>query len=99
MISVVIPVYNERDSLVQLHAELMAVAAKARHDLEIFIVDDGSTDGSWNIIADLAGNDSRLTGISFASNFGRAPLLSPGFRSSNVVRILTLGDDSSVVQH
>src|SRR5260370_4870445 len=93
MISVVIPVYNERDSLVQLHAELMAVAAKARHDLEIFIVDDGSTDGSWSVIADLAGNDSQVTGVRFRRNFGKAAALSAGFRAAKGDRILTLDAD------
>jgi dolichol-phosphate mannosyltransferase len=93
MISVVIPVYNERDSLAQLHAELMAVAAKARLDLEIFFVDDGSTDGSWSVIAELAGNDSRVTGIRFRRNFGKAAALSAGFRAAKGDRILTLDAD------
>jgi len=93
MISVVIPVYNERDSLVQLHAELVAVAAKARLDLEIFFVDDGSTDGSWSVIAELPGNDSRVTGIRFRRNFGKAAALSAGFRAAKGDRILTLDAD------
>src|SRR6266404_9315025 len=93
MISVVIPVYNERESLVQLHAELVAVAAKARLDLEIFFVDDGSTDGSWSVIADLAGNDSRVIGIRFRRNFGKAAALSAGFRAAKGDRILTLDAD------
>src|SRR5258708_25236093 len=93
MISVVIPVYNERDSLVQLHAELMAVAAKARHDLEIFIVDDGSTDGSWSVIAALAGNDSGVTGIRLSRTLGKAAAPAAGFRAAKGDRILTLDAD------
>jgi dolichol-phosphate mannosyltransferase len=93
MISVVIPVYNERDSLVQLHAELMAVASKARLDLEIFFVDDGSTDGSWSVIADLAASDSKVTGVRFRRNFGKAAALSGGFRAAKGDRILTLDAD------
>src|SRR5260370_7062530 len=93
MISVVIPAYNERDSLVQLHAELMAVAAKERLDLEIFFVDDGSTDGSWGIIAYLVANDSKVTGVRFRRNFGKAAALSAGFRAAKGDRILTLDAD------
>ncbi|MFL5244832.1 MAG: glycosyltransferase family 2 protein [Gemmataceae bacterium] len=93
MISVVIPVYNEHDSLAQLHAELMAVAAKARLDMEVFFVDDGSTDGSWDTIADLARNNANVTGLRFRRNFGKAAALSAGFRAANGNRILTLDAD------
>src|SRR5437763_417495 len=93
MISVVIPVYNEHDSLLQLHAELMAVAAKARLDMEIFFVDDGSTDGSWDIAGDLARNNANVTGLRFRRNFGKAAALSAGFRAANGDRILTLDAD------
>ena len=49
MLSIVIPVYNERDSLESLHRELVAVARANHYDLDILFVDDGSTDGSWRI--------------------------------------------------
>lgn len=50
MISVVIPVYNERDSLELLHAEIVAVAGAEKLDVEVIFVDDGSNDGSWEVI-------------------------------------------------
>ena len=53
MISIVIPVYNEKESLAILHEEIAAVATRANLDVEVFFVDDGSRDGSWNAIADI----------------------------------------------
>ncbi len=67
MISVVIPVFNERDSLPALAAEIAAVANAARLDLEILFVDDGSTDGSWQAIAELARRIRRYTASAFAA--------------------------------
>jgi len=78
VISVVIPVYNEKDSLAPLHAEIAEVARRANLDLEAFFVDDGSTDGSWAVIADLAQRDGRVHGIRFRRNFGKAAALSAG---------------------
>ncbi|HEV3238464.1 MAG TPA: glycosyltransferase family 2 protein [Gemmataceae bacterium] len=93
MISVVIPVYNERESLVQLNAELMAIASKARLALEILYVDDGSSDGSWSVIADLAKNNLAVSGIRFRRNFGKAAALAAGFRAVHGERVLTLDAD------
>src|SRR5205823_2395941 len=53
VISVVIPVYNERESLPTLFAEIQTVARNANLDLEVVFVDDGSKDGSWDVISDL----------------------------------------------
>ena len=54
MLSIVIPVYNEVDSLAKLHAELTDVAQAEDYELDVIFVDDGSTDGSWNELARLA---------------------------------------------
>jgi glycosyltransferase involved in cell wall biosynthesis len=93
MISIVIPVYNERDSLLPLHAEIAAVAALARLELELVFVDDGSTDGSWEIIADLARRYASVRGIRLRRNFGKAAALSAGFRAASGQVILTLDGD------
>src|SRR5262245_20076750 len=93
MISVVIPVYNERESLAQLHAELMAIASKARLSLEILYVDDGSNDGSWLVITDLAKNNVAVSGIRFRRNFGKAAALSAGFRAAHGEHVITLDAD------
>jgi glycosyltransferase involved in cell wall biosynthesis len=93
VISVVIPVFNERDSLPALHAEIVGVARSARLDLEIFFVDDGSRDGSWQIIVELARQHAEVQGIRFRRNFGKAAALSAGFRAARGDIILTLDAD------
>jgi glycosyltransferase involved in cell wall biosynthesis len=93
MISVVVPVYNERESLPQLHAEFMAVAAAANLDLEVVFVDDGSSDGSWQTIAELSGKHPWTHGIRFRRNFGKAAALSAGFKAARGEVVLTLDAD------
>jgi dolichol-phosphate mannosyltransferase len=93
VISVVIPVFNERDSLLPLHAEVAAVAGRAGLDLEVLFVDDGSSDGSWEIIAELAGRHPSVHGVRFRRNFGKAAALSAGFRAARGDVILTLDAD------
>ncbi len=93
MISVVVPVYDERDSLPALYAEIGEVARAAQLELEIIFVDDGSTDGSWPIIAELAGEHAEVHGIRFRRNFGKAAALSAGFRAARGDIIFTLDAD------
>jgi glycosyltransferase involved in cell wall biosynthesis len=93
MISVVIPVFNERDSLHPLHAEIAAAAAESRLDLEVVFVDDGSSDESWTLIADLARQHEWVRGIRFRRNFGKAAALSAGFRSARGDLVLTMDAD------
>ena len=62
MLSIVIPVFNEAESLATLHRELSDVAAAEGYDLDIVFVDDGSTDGSWEAIGRLAEADPRVSG-------------------------------------
>ncbi len=93
MISAVIPVYNERESLPQLHAELSAVAAAAGLDLEVVFVDDGSGDGSWAIITELAAKHSWTHGIRFRRNFGKAAALSACFKAARGDVVFTLDAD------
>lgn len=93
MISAVIPVFNEKDSLLALHAELVAVGSQTGLALEIVFVDDGSTDGSWAIIADLAARYDNVRGIRFRRNFGKAAALSAGFQAARGDYVITLDAD------
>ncbi len=93
MISVVVPVYDERDSLPALYAEIAEVARAAQLDLEIIFVDDGSTDGSWPVIAELARGHAEVHGIRFRRNFGKAAALLAGFRAAHGDIIFTLDAD------
>jgi dolichol-phosphate mannosyltransferase len=93
VISVVIPVHNETESLRELHGELAKVAADARLTLEIWFVDDGSTDGSWATIRELAQEHANVHGIRLRRNFGKAAALSAGFRSARGDIVFTLDAD------
>ncbi len=79
MLSIVVPVFNEAESLAALHQELSEVAAAQHYNLDLVFVDDGSTDGSWEQICRLAAADPRVKGLRFRRNFGKAAALSAGF--------------------
>lgn len=93
MLSIVVPVYNEQHSLELLLRELHAVAMRHNYDLDIVFVDDGSTDGSWDIISQLARQDRRVRGIRFRRNFGKAAALSAGFAAARGERVMTMDGD------
>jgi glycosyltransferase involved in cell wall biosynthesis len=93
VISAVIPVYNEKESLLALHAELVAISSQTGLQMEIVFVDDGSTDGSWSLIADLAARYDNVQGIRFRRNFGKAAALSAGFKAAQGEIVLTLDAD------
>lgn len=93
MLSVVIPVYNEAESLVELHGELADIASQQQYDLELVFVDDGSTDGSWAEIERLAKQDPRVQGVRFRRNFGKAAALRAGFQAARGEIVLTIDAD------
>lgn len=93
MLSVIIPILDEAASLPQLLRELDSVARTEKFDLQMILVDDGSTDGTWSEICRAATNDGRILGIRFRRNFGKAAALSAGFRAAEGDRIITLDGD------
>ncbi len=93
-ISIVIPVHNEKDSLAALHAELAVVFADGAHGpAEFLFVDDGSRDGSWQVLADLARTDPRVGAIRFRRNFGKAAALVAGFQAARGDFVFTMDGD------
>jgi len=93
-ISVLVPVFNEAESLPELHAELVrALESLGRRPWEILYVDDGSRDGSDAVIADLAARDPRVRGVSFRRNFGKSAALSVGFRMADSDWVATIDAD------
>ena len=91
-ISAVVPVYNETDSLHQLHQELAAILPDAgRH--EIIYIDDGSSDGSGTVLKEIADGDSRVQVISFYRNYGKAAALAAGFEAAAGDVVVTLDSD------
>src|SRR5687768_17262070 len=93
MISIVVPVYNEKDSLAVLHEEIRASMAKIGMQFEVIFVDDGSRDGSWEIITELAQQHPSVRGLRFRRNFGKAAALSAGFSHAKGDPILTMDAD------
>jgi glycosyltransferase involved in cell wall biosynthesis len=93
MITVVVPVFDERESLQTLYGEIVDTATRNQLDVEVLFVDDGSADGSWAVIADLARKDNRVLGIRLRRNFGKAAALTAGFRAARGEIIVTLDAD------
>src|SRR5689334_17066736 len=93
MLSIVIPVRDERESLAPLYREIREVAEAQGYDLEIIFIDDGSSDGSWSAIRQLALDDARVQGIRFRRNFGKAAALSAGFVAAQGDVVMTLDAD------
>lgn len=92
-ITAVIPVFNERGTLGQLHAELSEQLVNQARDHEIIFVDDGSTDGSTEVIEQLALADPRTSVIRFRSNRGKADALNAGFEAAKGEIVVTLDAD------
>ena len=92
-LSVVIPVFNEHDSLRQLLKELADGIRPVVDDYEVIFVDDGSTDNSWNLISTLAQEHPKVSGIRFRRNFGKAAALTAGMAASTGSLILMLDAD------
>ena len=93
MLSIVIPLFNEVESLATLHAEIDAVSQEHGYELEILFIDDGSTDGSWEQVKQLAQSDTRIRGIRFRRNFGKAAALAAGFDATRGEIVFTLDAD------
>jgi len=93
LVSIVIPVYNEVASLRPLYEEIVAAESTFGRSWEIVFVDDGSRDGSWLVIDQLATQDHRVRGIRFRRNFGKAAALLAGFRIVRGSVTMTLDAD------
>ena len=94
-VSVVVPVYNEKDSLRRLKDALRQVSKDAPEvgHLQIVFVDDGSTDGSWQVLADMAKEDPKITSVRLRRNFGKAAALDVGVREAKSDVVITMDAD------
>ena len=92
-ISVVVPLFNEKDALDQLYAELVEEAERLPYEFEFIFVNDGSSDGSHEVLQRLVRSDSRLQVIRFRRNFGKSAALSAGFSRAGGDVIVTLDAD------
>lgn len=92
-ISIVIPLLNEEESLAELYQWLTKVLTLNRFSYEIIFVDDGSTDGSWQVIMQLAEKDAQVRGIRFLRNYGKSQALHAGFKAAEGEVVITMDAD------
>ncbi len=92
-VSVVIPVYNERDSVEPLTRELLPVLRGMGHDFEVIFVDDGSVDGTADELARVVAREPEVMAVRLRRNFGKAEALMAGFRTAQGDIVVTIDGD------
>lgn len=92
-ISVVVPLYNEAESLPELHKWIQRVMNANGFTYEIIFVNDGSTDGSWDVIKSIADKDPNVHAIKFRRNYGKSPALYCGFKAAQGNVVITMDAD------
>ncbi|HPI69064.1 MAG TPA: glycosyltransferase family 2 protein [Bacteroidales bacterium] len=92
-LSVIIPVYNEAESLPELIDWIVRVCSAENISSEIICIDDGSSDHSWETIEDLAKKYKNVKGLCFRRNYGKAAALHTGFRESSGEVVITMDSD------
>ena len=92
-LSVIVPLYNEAESLPELHAWIKRVMDANGFTYEIIFVNDGSTDTSWQVIENLAAENPEVKGICFRRNYGKSPALYCGFERAEGDVVITMDAD------
>lgn len=92
-ISVVVPLYNEVESLVELFSWIKKVMSEHGFSFEVLFVNDGSTDNSWQIIESLAKDNKEVKAIGFQRNYGKSPALYCGFKRASGDVVITMDAD------
>ena len=92
-ISVIVPLYNEAESLPELHAWIKCVMDEHKFSYEILFINDGSTDDSWKVIEDLHTRFPEVKGIKFRRNYGKSPALYCGFDRAEGNVVITMDAD------
>ncbi len=92
-LSIVIPVYNEEESIPELLEWIFGVVDIHNISVEILMIDDGSSDESWNTICEIAEKDSRVIGLKFNRNYGKSAALQTGFDHANGQIVITMDAD------
>jgi glycosyltransferase involved in cell wall biosynthesis len=92
-ISIVVPVYNEQESLRELHDWITRVLSDGQYAFEVIMVDDGSKDESWKVITELARAHPEVKGIRFRRNYGKAAALHTAFQAAAGEVVITMDAD------
>lgn len=92
-ISVVVPLYNEEESLIELHQWIESSLNSSGYSFEIIFIDDGSLDNSWEIIEVLSRKSKNIKGFRFTKNYGKSQALNAGFKFAEGEFVATLDAD------
>jgi len=92
-VSLVIPMYNEEESLPELHDWIVRVMTEGSFSYEILFIDDGSRDKSWTVIEQLAAKNANVKAIKFRRNYGKSPALFVGFEAAQGEVVITMDAD------
>ena len=92
-VSVVVPLYNEEESLTELHDWIKKSLNNLDYSFELIFIDDGSTDNSWDIINNLSRTNTNVKGYRFLKNYGKSQALNAGFKYAKGNLIATLDAD------
>jgi glycosyltransferase involved in cell wall biosynthesis len=92
-LSIVIPVFNEEESIPELLEWIFRVVDENKISTEIILIDDGSSDSSWSIIKDIAERNQRIVGLKFNRNYGKSAALQTGFDCSKGEVVITMDAD------
>ncbi len=92
-LSIVIPLFNEDESLPELAAWIEKVVSENGLSYEVIMIDDGSTDNSWKVIEQLREGNSNIKGIKFQRNYGKSAALNEGFKAANGDVVITMDAD------
>ena len=92
-VSVVIPLFNEDESLPELCSWITRVMDQEQLSYEVILIDDGSTDNSWEVITQISAADSAFKGIQFQRNYGKSAALNEGFKAAKGEVVITMDAD------
>ncbi len=92
-ITIVVPLFNEAESLPELYAWIERVMQANRFSYEVIFVNDGSTDASWQVIEQLSAQSEHVKGIKFRRNYGKSPALYCGFKEAQGDVVITMDAD------
>lgn len=92
-LSVVIPVYNEEESIQELSEWIERVCIKSELSYEVIFIDDGSSDSSWDIIRTISQSKNAVKGFRFRRNYGKAAALHTGFKAASGEVVITMDSD------
>ncbi len=92
-ISIVIPLYNEEESLTELTSWIAKVMSEQKFTYELVFIDDGSTDASWSVVEELKKNHPEIRAIRFRRNYGKSAALNEGFKYADGSVVITMDAD------